>query len=188
MFGSTFSICAIIAGKCITSNLRLVIGYLTMQICFLVVIGMTGKEMLKMEGDLVAKKHKKHKKRNKKNANKALCVCWIILRTSASTLSRIYKARLILKNPPILQIHVITLLAPFHQIPSLASPNGIRIENRISFRWSFPLGSHFDYHGTTERTLLPTNQTEPNWSNLQLFYLVIDQFQKSVCWMVICLD
>ena len=65
MFGSTFSICAIIA----------VIGYLTMQICFLVVIGMTGKEMLKMEGDLVAKKHKKHKKRNKKNANKALCVC-----------------------------------------------------------------------------------------------------------------
>lgn len=153
MFGSTFSICAIIAGKCITSNSRLVIGYLTMQICFLVVIGMTGKEMLKMEGDLVAKKHKKHKKRNKKNANKALCVCWIILRTSASTLSRIYKARLILKNPPILQIHVITLLAPFHQIPSLASPNGIRIENRISFRWSFlldptliimePLNAHF---------------------------------------------
>ena len=46
-----------------------------MQICFLVVIGMTGKEMLKMEGDLVAKKQKKHKKGNKKNANKALCVC-----------------------------------------------------------------------------------------------------------------
>ena len=75
MFGSMFSIWAVIAGKCITSNSRLVIGYLTMQICFLVVIGMTGKEMLKMEGDLVAKKHKKHKKRNKKNANKALCVC-----------------------------------------------------------------------------------------------------------------
>lgn len=49
-----------------------------MQICLLVVIGMTGKEMTKMEGDLVAKKQKKHKKGNKKerkNGDKILCVC-----------------------------------------------------------------------------------------------------------------
>ena len=75
MFASTISICAIIAGRYVTSNSCLVIGYLVMQICFLVVIGMTGKEMLKMEGDLVAKKQKKQKKGNKKNANKALYVC-----------------------------------------------------------------------------------------------------------------
>ena len=48
-----------------------------MQICLLVVIGMTGKEMTKMEGDLVAKKEKKHKKgkKDRKNAGKAFCVC-----------------------------------------------------------------------------------------------------------------
>ena len=42
-----------------------------MQICLLVVIGMTGKEMKKMEGDLVAKKQKKHKKGTKKNTRNA---------------------------------------------------------------------------------------------------------------------
>ena len=39
-----------------------------MEVCLLVVMGMTGRELRKMEGELVGKKIKKHRK-GKKNKN-----------------------------------------------------------------------------------------------------------------------
>lgn len=49
-----------------------IIAYLVMEVCLLVVMGMTGRELRKMEGELVGKKIKKHRKgkKNKTNDNK----------------------------------------------------------------------------------------------------------------------
>ena len=40
-----------------------------MEVCLLVVIGMTGRELRKMEGELVGKKTKKHRKGKKSKQN-----------------------------------------------------------------------------------------------------------------------